>query len=329
MDRHDPESARTLLERSFPHPKQRTAILRCLAASVRLAHKTRPDAWSITLARAHVRLNVGWVELMVLRPTPHFTIYEGEPPVPAQPGAEYGGEYPLLGDGPSSSVSCAAADFQRIYEAHAAEHALAIARGAVRRPPSQTRSAHSPGVLRYVEAELGETLPDPVTHSVEEGDSISSDAQGRSGVGQPYVNVEQFPRSASRDPFEVDPDKVDRGNWAHVATQNALADFLRARGLEPRAPNDDGPEFDLAWEVGEVLYVAEVKSATQANEEKQLRLGLGQILRYRNLLRANGRQVMAVLVPERQPTDSSWVSACAEAGVVLTWPGSFQETLQP
>jgi hypothetical protein len=83
-------------------------------------------------------------------------------------------------------------------------------------------------------------------------------------------------------------------------------------------------EFDLAWEVGDVIYVAEVKSITTANEEKQLRLGLGQVLRYQHHLRAGGRHVIAVLVPERQPSDMSWEQTCAGLGVVLTWPGCFE-----
>jgi hypothetical protein len=42
--------------------------------------------------------------------------------------------------------------------------------------------------------------------------------------------------------------------------------------------------FDLAWQIGRTLFVAQVKSLTLRNEEKQLRLGLGQVLRYADLL---------------------------------------------
>ena len=54
-------------------------------------------------------------------------------------------------------------------------------------------------------------------------------------------------------------------------------------------------------------FVAEVKS-TMRNEEKQLRLDLGQVLRYANLLDPN-RGVVPVLVAERQSSDRTWEEA--------------------
>ena len=38
------------------------------------------------------------------------------------------------------------------------------------------------------------------------------------------------------------------------------------------------PNFDLAWQRDETVFVAVVKSTTASNEEEQLRLGLGQVL---------------------------------------------------
>ncbi|MGP7999753.1 MAG: hypothetical protein ACLPKI_20910 [Streptosporangiaceae bacterium] len=66
------------------------------------------------------------------------------------------------------------------------------------------------------------------------------------------------------------------------------------------------------------MFVAEVKSITDGNEEEQLRLGLGQVLRYRHHLTRLGHQyVVAVLVPERTPRDASWNSLCSDLGVML------------
>jgi hypothetical protein len=56
-----------------------------------------------------------------------------------------------------------------------------------------------------------------------------------------------------------------------------------------RTPRPDEPQYDLAWLAGDTLYVAEVKSLTAANEERQLRLGLGQVLRYTHLLAGRAR----------------------------------------
>ena len=46
------------------------------------------------------------------------------------------------------------------------------------------------------------------------------------------------------------------------------------------------------------VFVAEIKSITDDNEEEQFRLGLGQVLRYRHRLQKLGHEhVVAVLVP--------------------------------
>lgn len=144
--------------------------------------------------------------------------------------------------------------------------------------------------------------------------------------GRPYVPVGLVAPSAQREPFTVDPAIVDRGNQGHASTQDALATFLRAIGVEPRGPDTPRePDFDVGWMHGEITYVAEVKSITSANEEHQLRLGLGQVLRYRHMLAAEGRAVNAVLVPEREPSDRSWIDLCRAVGVTLAWPTQFEE----
>jgi hypothetical protein len=128
---------------------------------------------------------------------------------------------------------------------------------------------------------------------------------------------------ATRDPYDVDPAIVERGLAGHAETQNALADLLAGAGLRPRSPRADEPNFDLAWRVAEAVFVAEVKSITPANEERQLRLGLGQILRYRALLRRRFGDARGVLVAERAPTDGSWIDLCDEVDVLFVWPETF------
>lgn len=69
--------------------------------------------------------------------------------------------------------------------------------------------------------------------------------------------------------------------------------------------------------------MAEVKSTTRANEEKQLRLGLGQVLRYCYLLRGASLHPRAVLVTERKPSDPGWIDLARDLDVTLVWPGGF------
>ncbi len=144
--------------------------------------------------------------------------------------------------------------------------------------------------------------------------------------GAEYRAADENTAVGQRDPFSVDPALVERGLRSHATTQNALATYLEMHGLQPRSPSPDEPNFDLGWVLGSETCVAEVKSLTEANEEKQLRLGLGQLLRYRHLLRSKGI-VCAVLVVERQPKDTSWINLCEELNVLLTWPSHWQQNL--
>jgi hypothetical protein len=110
--------------------------------------------------------------------------------------------------------------------------------------------------------------------------------------------------------------------------QDSLAGVLAERGLEPLSPLGADPRFDLAWKQDAVAYVVEVKSLTDENEEKQLRLGLGQVLTYAYLLEwDNVEAVRPVLAVERQPTAGYWATLCAEHDVILTWPDAFEEHL--
>ncbi|HZS60958.1 MAG TPA: EVE domain-containing protein [Gemmatimonadaceae bacterium] len=142
-------------------------------------------------------------------------------------------------------------------------------------------------------------------------------------IGRDYVWANEEVATSERDPFAVDPAIVERGNRAHRKTQNLLADYVKSLGGDPRLPLPEEPSFDVAWEGTETIYVAEVKSVTKRNEERQLRLGLGQVLRYQHVLAASGKSVRAVLAIERAPSDPSWSALCRELGVALVWVGNF------
>lgn len=138
-----------------------------------------------------------------------------------------------------------------------------------------------------------------------------------------YQPANEAPATQPREPFSVDPNLIDRALGAHAATQNALAAWVRSKGMAPLRPGGSAADFDLAWDDGVTFTVAEVKSITRGNESGQLRLGLGQVLHYTMLLGANGRPVRAVLAIERAPTDERWIALCATHGVTLVWPGEF------
>jgi hypothetical protein len=146
--------------------------------------------------------------------------------------------------------------------------------------------------------------------------------------GIDYQPGDEAVQSAAPEPFDIDPDQRDRGTRAHHETQNELAEIARARGLLPRSPSGE-PNFDLAWQEQEGrLVVIEVKSITPQNAEKQMRLGLGQLLRYRNLLSADGSDVAAVLALSAEPIDLRWVDLCGELNVGLIWRPDLAEMLE-
>ena len=149
-------------------------------------------------------------------------------------------------------------------------------------------------------------------------------AGSSAAIGRPYTPVGIVPKTSEREPVVVDPLLIDRGNQGHATTQDALAVYLQGHGIEPMSPVGE-PDYDVAWWCATRLFVAEVKSITDANEEHQLRLGLGQLLRYRHALAERGHDVIAVLVSEREPSDPSWGSLCRTLGVVLVWPGTFDQ----
>jgi hypothetical protein len=146
-------------------------------------------------------------------------------------------------------------------------------------------------------------------------------------IGTLYRFADEDSALSDLDPFQIDPALVERANRGHATTQNALATYLSNKGWEPRSPTPHEPNYDIAWKRDETIYVAEVKSLTDENEEKQLRLGLGQVLRYWDLLSTNQAQIKAVLGAERQPTDAGWIRLCELLGVILAWPDAFPRVI--
>jgi hypothetical protein len=147
--------------------------------------------------------------------------------------------------------------------------------------------------------------------------------------GRPYRPADEVAAQAERDPFPVDPAVVERGVRSHTKLQNLLARHIASAGWKPKTPDSGDPLWDVLWTTSDgTVWVAEVKSLTPANEERQLRLGLGQLLRYRHRLGAGGSPAKAALMIEHEPSDPEWAELCTELDVVLVWPEVLTERLQ-
>lgn len=102
---------------------------------------------------------------------------------------------------------------------------------------------------------------------------------------------------------------------------------MTATGPLPRRAGPGNPQFDCAWETRDGWAVAGVKSITDVNEAEQIRRGIGQVLDYRRALAdSTGRNVIAVLVLEREPT-SRRLDVCADADISVVWPGAVDRLL--
>lgn len=144
-------------------------------------------------------------------------------------------------------------------------------------------------------------------------------------VGQRYLSARASSDGLMPVVIEHDPAALERALASHATVQNTLAAFVESQGFEPLSPAGSAAQFDLAWTVGDAIWVAEIKSTTGQNESTQLRLGLGQVLEYSwRLSQWHKRAVRPVLVPEQRPVDDSWGAISAECGVLLTWPDSFE-----
>jgi hypothetical protein len=151
-----------------------------------------------------------------------------------------------------------------------------------------------------------------------------------SELGKSYREADEDPRESLKEAHSSrDPDRAGQGLAAHNRTQNTVAEIVRRLGWIPRSPAASEPEYDLAWKSTAGLFVCEVKSIQPANEERQLRMAIGQVIRYRQKLTAAGHEpVTAVIAAERVPEDHSWSDLCKEENIVLIWPEAAEQQLK-
>lgn len=143
-----------------------------------------------------------------------------------------------------------------------------------------------------------------------------------SEIGRAYREADESVPDVDRlAAVSKDADSAGRGLAAHNRTQNLIANAVRSMGMLPLSPKEGEPEFDIAWKTMGALFVCEVKSLLPENEERQLRLAIGQVIRYRQKLSSMGHEpVVAVVATERPPEDSSWQELCDDEGILLVWP---------
>jgi hypothetical protein len=144
-------------------------------------------------------------------------------------------------------------------------------------------------------------------------------------AGRPYRPAGQQPANRSAATvFTTDPAKLERAVASHQRLQDQIAKRAGAAGWAAHSPRPIDPDYDLLLARAGAAIVVEVKSLTKANEDRQMRLGLGQVLMYRHVLAAarppGVRRVRAAIAAERRPSSDAWLELCERIGVVLVWP---------
>ena len=156
------------------------------------------------------------------------------------------------------------------------------------------------------------TMADHVITTLAEHGEIDSPSYGRWRLAgnQSPDDVVRFGvryRQAARDDVEsrgvVDPrrdlDSLERRTARQMELQDRFTDSSEAIGLLVRSPKEAEPQYDLAFEAGPTVWVAEIKTLADAYQTQKMRLGLGQVVEYRHSLSQRLGTEVAALAASR------------------------------
>jgi hypothetical protein len=144
-----------------------------------------------------------------------------------------------------------------------------------------------------------------------------------------FVPRNEGVRSRQAKPWLRDPSEIDRALSSHARIERLVAEAASVDGWVAHGIGPGDPPFDLLLigPGGQPDVVVEVKSTTLVNEEKQLRLAIGQVLRYRQVLQSTQRRVGAMIAVEKKPEDESWLELCRTLDILLVWPETVRRRL--
>jgi hypothetical protein len=195
--RSDPAVAHDVIESIFErtHGASKRTYIEFLATSIEYLSTRHPDRWGVTLFDDCLRLNVGWVECLVLRSKCLLVLVEKES---AQIDTKLDGSSYVRAPGcdmTTISLSDLPDATSTLTEAHSA--ALSIA--AKYRPPLNIRNAHSVGVTAFLAQALRRPILNPSYAASTEGSVwIQHDEEASPDLclegGRALVKVNRFER---------------------------------------------------------------------------------------------------------------------------------------
>lgn len=137
-------------------------------------------------------------------------------------------------------------------------------------------------------------------------------------LGAPYRSASGGIAQREAQVLKQDLSALDAATRLHADTQNEAAEVVRAHGLKPLSPESGQPLFDLAWNGGSGLVLAEIKGIADSNRRQQIRLALGQVLDYRYTLSGQVTQTVHAAIVLSHPPHPDERAFCRSAGVTLT-----------
>lgn len=169
-ERASAETARFVFEHIFENETIIKASAQLLADCIRLAHQAGSQCWSLTLHSDGIRLNVGPVEVLVLRYDEVFLVLDGEYDrdlVTTEIGPFITASEVFYPSVPERQMLCylPAEKFADLYPMITEPHQIFIASAAKRRKKSAWHASFSPGVILYLNQLLITSLPTPAYFS--------------------------------------------------------------------------------------------------------------------------------------------------------------------
>jgi len=159
--------------------------------------------------------------------------------------------------------------------------------------------------------------------------SVTGGQGSESAMYVDYVRADEGATVSLPEAYEIgEYNALERAVQSHARIQNEVASAAQAIGLRVVSPTPRSPAFDIALiDDDHSLFVVEVKSATRENLELQLRLGLGQVLRYAHAMRQVGSRVSALVAVEVEP-DQEWIQLFESLNVGLLLAGRVESDLR-
>lgn len=170
VDRTSETYAREIIESFLPQTDVRQACLNLLADYIVQAHQFGANKWGVTLHSDHVRLNVGRIQVFVLRHNHIYLVMDADS-LSEQDGAElkkYADipkeEYITVPR--TEDVSLPAQNLPSILPLVQKSYGRLVEKATKTARRTPYFKSHSPGVIAYLQKYLGKHIPEPQYHEV-------------------------------------------------------------------------------------------------------------------------------------------------------------------